>query len=383
MKSLQIGSLCLVLLFGDGVVTPVRAQASAIAGTAAVSAIINGLKGVVKQIEDSGHSLIEHGNVALGQQQVLMASTLSATIDKFAEAYKGSLTLTFDKLDVQTQNSFKSLEAVVKSADKIRSSSVADAQNLIYKTQGAANQLLGVIPLLKRPPVYYGFTTRDILTAASAAAPSDIEILGFNLTDSALKFRKPQITVAGTAIPDDKVGVEYDRVKVQLPDDIRKKLRLANTPCDPIKTFPISVRVFYTEHSWLSKVSSWFNSEVVFTGQASPGNPSYEITAGFVGTNTSTAAVSTPFRLSSGQLNVGCESTVSTSVQFTAPAGATQINPVAAWANTNNLDNVSQNAVSTGLTATATGSILVQRIGHTALYYKRRNDRPGIVIPDA
>lgn len=33
--------------------------------------------------------------------------------------------------------------------------------------------------------------------------------------------------------------------------------------------------------------------------------------------------------------------------------------------------------------AAATSSILVQRIGHTALYYKRRNDRPGIVIPDA
>jgi RNA-binding protein len=31
--------------------------------------------------------------------------------------------------------------------------------------------------------------------------------------------------------------------------------------------------------------------------------------------------------------------------------------------------------------ASATQSILVQRIGHTALYYKRRNDRPGIVIP--
>jgi RNA-binding protein len=39
----------------------------------------------------------------------------------------------------------------------------------------------------------------------------------------------------------------------------------------------------------------------------------------------------------------------------------------------------------TGLTelATATGSTLVQRIGHTALYYKRRTDRPGIVIPDS
>jgi RNA-binding protein len=33
--------------------------------------------------------------------------------------------------------------------------------------------------------------------------------------------------------------------------------------------------------------------------------------------------------------------------------------------------------------ATSTDSVLVQRIGHTALYYKRRNDRPGIVIPDA
>jgi RNA-binding protein len=33
--------------------------------------------------------------------------------------------------------------------------------------------------------------------------------------------------------------------------------------------------------------------------------------------------------------------------------------------------------------ATATESALVHKIGHTALYYKRRNDRPGIVIPDA
>ena len=38
-----------------------------------------------------------------------------------------------------------------------------------------------------------------------------------------------------------------------------------------------------------------------------------------------------------------------------------------------------------GLTelATATASTMAQRIGHTALYYKRRIDRPGIVIPDS
>jgi RNA-binding protein len=33
--------------------------------------------------------------------------------------------------------------------------------------------------------------------------------------------------------------------------------------------------------------------------------------------------------------------------------------------------------------AAATESTMVHRIGHTALYYKRRNDQPGIVIPDA
>jgi RNA-binding protein len=33
--------------------------------------------------------------------------------------------------------------------------------------------------------------------------------------------------------------------------------------------------------------------------------------------------------------------------------------------------------------ATETGSALVHRIGHTALFYLRRTDRPGIVIPDA
>jgi len=33
--------------------------------------------------------------------------------------------------------------------------------------------------------------------------------------------------------------------------------------------------------------------------------------------------------------------------------------------------------------ATATDSTLIQKVGHTALYYKRRTEAPGIVIPDA
>jgi hypothetical protein len=221
MKNLAL-TMSLLLFFNPVSISPTYAQVpEAIAGGASLSGLTSGLKGLAKQIEDSGHSLIEHGNAALGQQQVLMASTLNAIISQFEEAYKSSLTLTFDKVDVQTQNAYKERNKTVKNADKIRTATVTHAQHLIYQTQGAANQLLGTLPFAKRSPVYYGFTTRDILAAAHAS-PTDIEILGFYLADSNLNYRKPKITVADLVIPADKVDAQFDRVKVQLPDDLRK-----------------------------------------------------------------------------------------------------------------------------------------------------------------
>jgi len=356
MKRLMAVALSAVL-FNNGAVFSANAQVpAAIAGTAAMSELLNGLNGVVKQIEDSGHSLISHANAALGQQQVLMASTLAATISQFQEAYQKSLTLTFDKVDAQTQNAYRALDKTVKDADKIRTSTVVDAQNLIYQAQGAANQLLGRLPFTNRSPVYYGFTTRDILAAAHAS-PVDIEILGFYLTDSQLNFRKPKITVSGTVLPDDKVDAQFDRVKVQLTDELRKKLRLENTACEPIKTFPVKIQVFYTKHSWLSHASSYFDSEADFGGQASPGSPLYEITADFSGVQTTTGSQAIPFSASGGYTSVGCEQTSPGSAQFTAPAPATQINPTAAWTGVANVSNQTQTPAATGLTATATGTI--------------------------
>src|ERR1017187_4146396 len=281
MKNLLAAALSVFMLVSSPFIARTYAQVpEIIAGGASLTGLISGLKSLAKQIEDSGHSLISHGNAALGQQQVLMASTLNATIAQFEQAYKSSLTLTFDKVDVQTQNAYKELDRTVKNADKIRTATVKDAQDLIYQTQEAANQLLGTLPFTKRVPVYYGFTTRDILAAAHASS-TDIEILGFYLTDSNLNFRKPTITVAETVIPPDKVNAQFDRVKVQLPDDLRKKLRVENTACEPIKTFPVKIQVFYTNWPHLSRLSSWADSDATFSGQASPGAPLYELTADF------------------------------------------------------------------------------------------------------
>ena len=357
MKSLLASVLSVFLLCHSALLSPAYAQIpEVIAGGATLTGLISGLKGLAKQIEDSGHSLIDHGNAALGQQQVLMASTLNATIAQFEQAYKSSLTLTFDKVDVQTQNAYRALDKTVKDADKIRTATVADAQRLIYQAQGAANQLLGTLPFANRSPVYYGFTTRDILAAAHAS-PVDIEILGFYLTDSKLNYRKPKITVEQTVIPDDKIDAQFDRVKVQLPDDLRKKLRVENTACEPIKTFPVKIEVFYTNWPRLSKVSKLADSSALFSGQASPGASLYEVIADFVGNKTTTTSQGVPFSASGGYTSVNCEETKPGSAQFTAPGNATQINGSAVWANTDHISSQSQSVAITGLTATATGSI--------------------------
>jgi hypothetical protein len=356
MKSLAI-ALSILFFCSSVSVLPTYAQSpEVIPGAARLIGLVSGLSDLAKQIEDSGHSLIDHGNAAFGQQQVLMASTLNATIAQFEKAYKSSLTLTFDKIDVPTQNAYRALNKTVKDADKIRTATVADAQRLIYQAQGAANQLLGTLPFATRTPVYYGFTTRDIL-AATNASPADIEILGFYLTDSKLDYRKPKITVAQTVVPDDRVDAQFDRVKVQLPDDLRKRLRVENTACEPIRTFPVKIEVFYTSWPHLSKISSWADSEVTFSGQASPGAPLYELTADFTGSKTATTSQPAPFRVSGGYTSVNCEETKPGSAQFTAPPNATEINGNAVWVNTDHISSQSQSVAITGLTATATGSI--------------------------
>src|SRR5580704_6104362 len=111
MKNPLALTLSVLLFCSSAPFSPTYSQAPAvIAGGMSLAGLISGLKGLVKQMEDSGHSLIEHSNAALGQQQVLMASTLSATISQFEQAYKSSLTVTFDKVDVQTQNAYKELD---------------------------------------------------------------------------------------------------------------------------------------------------------------------------------------------------------------------------------------------------------------------------------
>ena len=70
-----------------------------------------------------------------------------------------------------------------------------------------------------------------------------------------------------------------------------------------------------------------------------------------------TVAVTVPFSVRSGQLNVGCGDSASTSVSWTLPPGAREVNESASWQRADGLKNNAQSVVVQGSVVIATGSI--------------------------
>jgi hypothetical protein len=86
----------------------------------------------------------------------------------------------------------------------------------------------------------------------------------------------------------------------------------------------------------------------------------YLVQATFKGVIKHKQAVTIPFSTTSGQLNVGCGDSATTSVSWVVPAGSSQINPQASWQRTDNLKGANQQATVEGNVAKATGTITGQ-----------------------
>jgi hypothetical protein len=83
----------------------------------------------------------------------------------------------------------------------------------------------------------------------------------------------------------------------------------------------------------------------------------YSVTVVYGGVRKDTTEVTQPFHKESGE-DVGCEQGGSTSVSYTLPANASEINCSAGWINTNKLKSQTQTACTvTGQTASASGSV--------------------------
>jgi len=246
----------------------------------------------------------------------------------------------------------------VRRADEIRGKAGADAQNLIYSTAGQANAILGRLPFVKHTPVYFGASTKDMLVTVDKAGP-DLELLGFYLTDTTLpKGTYPDVKIDDTSIPAKNVFGTFDRLKIQLPDSIKKKIRSESSPCDPPRSFTIELTVPWTDWPTLSKVSSYFINKAQFRDFVPAGAPIYDVAIFVNGKAIKNTVAVHSYRVSSGNSNWSCEEKRTFSTNFTASEeGAKILDANADFGLTGRWENFNKTAAYNGAAATATGTV--------------------------
>ena len=333
----------------------VSAQVAAPAAAMTIGAFLDGLKGLVQQLEQSASDLLAQGNNSLAQQQLILAGTITQTINQISSAYAGALDKTFGQLNTAEMNTFTDLASTVNQLTNLESKSSDDVQKLVYKTQGAANQLLDRLPLTKHFPVFYGASVRDLM-ADPSQSPADIVLLGFDFTDARLNLKKPVVKVADQPVPDNFVSVQNDQIQIQIPDTVKQQIGFSSSPCNPRRTFGIDLQVFYSGSSFFGLFHP--EQSTSFHVNALAGLQLYTLAVSYNGVRTTTSPSQQPFSKQSGEVDVGCEQGGSTSVSYTLPADAFEINCTAGWINPNHLKSQNQTAcVVTGQTASASGSI--------------------------
>ncbi|MGR9400222.1 hypothetical protein ACU8M5_10795 [Rhizobium leguminosarum] len=354
MKKMLIAILSIATI---SISSPIAAQTPATIGaTMTIGALFAGLKDVISKLEESSHNLLDHGNIVAAQQQMLLAGILKQTIQQAEDAYANSLNKTFSSLSVAEQNTFTDLNEQFKNAESILDGTTTNVQETIYKAQGAANQLLDRLPFSSSQPVFYGMTVGD-LSPDLGPNPTDIEVLGFHLSDPAIDRKAPLISIDGKPMPPEAVSVLEDRIKIQIPDNLKKDLGFANTPCEPMRTFPITLTTYYAHwrgwwiFGWNEERSANFNANALSAAQK------YDVSITYTGTKTETVWDPLTFSRDPMYRSMGCEDNTSALDRFEMPSGSRNIQCQATWINTSNVKNQSANCAVSANVATATGGM--------------------------
>jgi len=358
MRFIIMLTTMLVLALGQLTSPPlVRAQAEAVAvGGMAISGVIEQLSDLARQLESSARTLLEQGNNALAQQQMLLSGIIQGLVTQLETTYADSLQKTFEEIGTAEYNAAADLLRAVDLVQKLETKTAADIQATIYSLQGAANQLLNKIPLVKRYPVFYGVSARDLLTNPGES-PADIEILGFLLADAKLKFKKPVVHVAGLKLPDQNISVRDDRILLQLPSDVKNRIEFGNLPCSPRKTFPMRMQVFFGKTRGIWPIMWTGEDDATFTANALPGADLFTISVTVEGIRRTNSTRQESYSSRSGQVTFQCEETRNAAAVVNLPEGAREIQCNSEWIETSNTSGRSQNCTVGGTVVSATGSI--------------------------
>jgi hypothetical protein len=325
-------------------------------GALTVGALMSNLTDLAQQLDESAQALLEQGNSAVAQQQMLAAGILRQLVTQLGDTYKGSLDLTFDKISTTQSNVATDITDILTQTKGLESKTATDLQGTVYKLQGGVNHLIGELPFTSKNPAFYGMIVHDIYSDLPKTG-IDLELIGLNLTDPDLEFKQPEITVAGQQIPASNISTEADRIKVLLPDDIKAKIGLASDYCVPPSSFPVTIKVFYRTKQSFLLIPYHTDTTVTFNAFALKGKEAFVADTSVTGTNRNASEDTKTFSLKKGQITYGCEQDSSDAASYQLPGNATQIVCNAAWVDTSNTKSQSASCAVGGTTVTAHGAV--------------------------
>lgn len=338
------------MIFGAAQVA--RAQLAALT----IGSAIQNIGELAKQLEDGAQALVQQGNTALAQQQMLAAGILRQLVLQLSDTYKGRLDDTFSSIATAEANVVNDVEGVLEDVSALEGKTATDAQEIVYKMQGGMNQIINKIPLVSRDPVFYGMIVRDAFSEIPRQG-FDLEFLGFNFADQRLDNKKPEVYIAGELLPDDNLAIQEDRIQVRIPEEIKQRIGFGDDKCAKQSTFGASIKVFYKTRRSFMFIPFNRETSVTYNAFALTGPERFVMKGELNGIIKKTTDEPATFSTRSGQVTYGCEENNSGAAIATLPDGAKEVNCTAGWVDLSNTKTQSASCVVGGSTVTASGTV--------------------------
>jgi hypothetical protein len=319
-----------------------------------VGSIVHSVGPLSQTLETLAIASLENAQTSKGYQQLLLAQTLQATTTRLSDAYSKDLNRPLRSLDEAQFESLTHFATLLNELGDINEQTQSKTSELVDRTLAVVHSVFDVLPTTNKPPVIFGVALPGVFTS-NLQDPNDIVIYGYHLADSKEGSRKPEVSISGITLPPDAVTADFGKISIHLPLNLKRTIGYANTPCDPLKSFKVSLRVFY-EAGYVTGLVHWATDDQFSLSVPVP-TQHYDLDVQASGIATVRTPQVLAFNNSSRYVSVDCEQTAVTSVNWQAPENARISDAHAEWVEVNNVTSQTQNVVIVGASTTATGSI--------------------------
>jgi hypothetical protein len=314
--------------------------------------IIRSANQVSNTLDSLGTAYLENGEAVRGYQRLLLAGTLKATSARLSDAYSSSLNVPLQKMDRSLSTPLEHLSTILQTLNGVNELDGSQWTDLILKVQEVAHETLDSLPSADKPPVLFGVAIPGVLVPMYLDK-EELVIFGYHLVDSDMS---PVVTVAGIPVPRASVTADFTKIVVRLPQAAIHNAGYLNTPCEPLKSFELLVHVSFLSKPFWSVFS--FRRETELSLKTRAPSPRFDFVLELTGVPKVQTAQTIPLVTSSPYVQVNCEQTSTTVVQWQAPPDTKVTQPPQPrWVETNNVRNATQSISGGGTSYVAYGSI--------------------------